>query len=190
MVFSASTFCRAVLLLLPIISGASAYNSDKNDIVAPKEWKTIHIENKDIKNLPSAGYGNDDTERLVYWVDGKYAIKDDINLGLEADLKKHQKGSYRNNKRGHSIFPTDVDQRWPDATITYKYADAAAEAGLKTLVDQALGHWKDASPFLNFKMLPTSGKHEPGTLLIQMTSGAGACWGEFFNSFSGYTYNV
>ncbi|KAF8471759.1 hypothetical protein BDZ91DRAFT_473579 [Kalaharituber pfeilii] len=184
-----SKFSSLLLLALPAL--ISAYNTDKDDVPKDRKHKVIHILPNgagagvgEMRAFGSKTHGAEKVERLVYYVDKGNAIMGDINLGPEEEVlklsknKSHKraKGSNRHQARGLSIFADSTDRKWPNANIIYKYQNADAENELKEWVDKAIGYWKTASPFLRFTQLPTNEPHKPGTMMVQMTSGAGACW--------------
>lgn len=131
------------------------------------------------------------TERIVYYVDRGFAIAHgDINLGPETDLLAHAVPEARHrvkqrrginqdlDKRSHSILLSATSQKWPDATVLYKYNDAEAEQLLEATVNAAFARWTEASPFLGFRKFATSSDLTPGVITIQMTRNQPTCWGK------------
>lgn len=203
-----TTFASLALLGLPLLT--SAYNTDKYAVLNPQPHKVIHVNTQDdMDGMKSLTHGQRKTERFVYYVSNGYAIMDgDIMVGKEKDILKHRKnkpGSRKGKKNskhhprdfdmiGHdedfilidkralSIFAEWKEQRWPGAVLTYKFQDEDTEKVLKAAVGEAIAHWLAASPFLKFVQLPSKDAYTKGTLLIQKTEGAPACWCEYSTS--------
>lgn len=187
-----STFTRILFLALPLV--VSAINEDKDDVPRDRKFKVMHVQLQGSGDVRSNSHKQDKTERLVYWVsDDGHAISGDVNLGLEHKILKYKKNKRKGkkgksrhpvrdeeyvevDKRAISIFANWEDQKWPNAELKYKYDNAGAETALKSMVDIAIAHWKQAAPFLKFTQLPTDQPYQTGTLKIKHTEGAGACW--------------
>ncbi|KAF4618625.1 hypothetical protein D9613_010093 [Agrocybe pediades] len=94
---------------------------------------------------------------VSYWVttDNGAALDGDIFYPRTVDdlPAPEYTGQQEGTKVSGAFSILRGSRTWPNAIISYKYPDAATQRLLEPIVNQTIGEWKRAAPYLNFQRL-------------------------------------